>query len=146
MKKDAKEKPASADIFLTTSVTLTGFDKAYSGFDNGRFHRLSVQIKPYYFPTENWITRFHEKYLHSGVAFTLSQRGIGYITFHDMTIKADELDAFVSSLLAVIEGINEATGNEPIVTVISAGECAQAEHPEINACMNRIDFSLQGAR
>ena len=52
----------------------------------------------------------------------------------------------ISSLLTVIEGINEAMGNEPIITVISAGECAQAEHPEINACMNRIDFSLQGAR
>ncbi|MEA9390278.1 hypothetical protein SJI19_06910 [Acerihabitans sp. TG2] len=127
------------NVLITNAVFLTGIDKAVSSFNSGVFDKLSFQIKPYYCPSEKWISTFQQEFRNPDSQFSITEKGVCYITFENITIKAVEVQNFANNLNAIIKKVNVQLGNEKIVESVPVNETGLVTNHDISTILDLIE-------
>ena len=131
---------SAANMFVSTQIFLTGFDKARCTLINGRFTTLCFQIKPHYIPSNEWMSAFPKMFPKVEMEFSVTLRGVCYLTFSGIDIDAHELNFFVGEVDRSVAMTNKLMGNNKILTDISLSRCGLALHQDISGMMYAIDF------
>ena len=130
----------TADVFLTNSVSLTGFDKAESIILDGAFRKLTFQIRPFYCPTEKWRMFFKSEILGYMAEFSLSENGICYMTIENIKIALQEFKLFTSNVICAVEKTNRRLENECVTESVFIKNTGLEIKPDITKIMDAIKF------
>jgi len=130
------KRPAS--IFMTHAVTLTDFDKAACIINKGIVERLCIQIKPYYCPTAERITAFHQHYTHRCASFAITARGVCYLSLDQVNVDIHGLQAVMAQ---VVEQVNIQLGNESILSIVDLADSGMEIREDISGLLDSISWS-----
>lgn len=130
-----------ASIFMTHAVTLTDFDKAACIINKGIVERLCIQMKPYYCPTAEWITAFHQHYTHRCASFAITARGVCYLSLDQVNVDIHGLQALMTHLAQVVKQVNVQLGNESILSIVDLADSGMEIREDISGLLDSISWS-----